>query len=61
MSKKKAKKREGRRELELLVTEFRLPTDKADAIARRYGPSRERGVSAAATLCRIKSLLDVGA
>ena len=58
----KAKKREGRRELiELLVTEFRLPTDKAEAIARRYGPSRERCVSAAATLCRIKSLLDVGA
>jgi hypothetical protein len=62
MSKKKvnsakAKYREERRELvELLIAQFPISTKRADAIARRYGPSEERCKAAAETLLRIKSL-----
>jgi hypothetical protein len=62
MSKKKAKSakaryREERRQLtELLVERFNISAERADAIAKRYGPSPERCIVAAETLLRIKSL-----
>ena len=53
----KARNRKERRELaEMLVEQFRLSAGRADAIARRYGPSKERCIAAAETLLRIKSL-----
>ena len=63
MSKKKAQKnakakyRKERRQLvDLLVAEFPISPDRADAIAKRYGPSKERCLAAASALFRIKSL-----
>jgi hypothetical protein len=57
MPKKKARHRKQRRELvELLVAEFEISPERADAIARRYGPSRWRCIAAAETLRRLKSL-----
>jgi hypothetical protein len=54
----KAKYREERRQLvELLIARFpTLSTERADAIAKRYGPSKERCIAAAETLRRIKAL-----
>lgn len=53
----KAKYREERRQLaDLLVEQFNISPKRADAIAKRYGPSKERCIAAAETLRRIKSL-----
>jgi hypothetical protein len=53
----KAKYREERRQLvELLIAQFPISPKRADAIAKRYGPSEERCRAAAETLLRIKSL-----
>jgi hypothetical protein len=53
----KARYREERRQLaDLLVERFRISPERADAIAKRYGPSQERCIAAAEMLLRIKSL-----
>jgi hypothetical protein len=58
MSKKKAKHRKERRQLvEHLVAQFHLSSQRANAIAKRYGPSEGRCAAAAAVLCRLRALL----
>jgi len=54
---KKTKRREQRRLLvEFLVEQFDVSHERAKAIAKRYGPSKERCMAAAETLRRIKAL-----
>jgi hypothetical protein len=56
-SRVKAKNRKERRQLvELLIARFPVSAERADAIAKHYGPSEERCIAAAEALVRIKSL-----
>ena len=54
----KARYREERRQLvALLVSKFPITAERANAIAKRYGPSEVRCIAAAEALLRIKSMI----